>query len=97
MHVLTQHGRPPAARERPSSYLLAGKQSVWIALGSDRYRECRPVITNPIHLAVKPANRIGDTATCLRGAGEMIRDNVLYVVVIDAEGVNRKQHQWDTV
>ena len=25
-----------------------------------------------------PANRIGDTATCLRVDGEMIRDNVLY-------------------
>jgi hypothetical protein len=29
-------------------------------------------------VAVKPVNRIGDTATCLRVAGEMIRDNVLY-------------------
>jgi hypothetical protein len=29
-------------------------------------------------LDVKPDNWIGDTATCLRVAGEMIRDNVLY-------------------
>jgi len=31
-----------------------------------------------VHVDEKPANRIGDTATCLRVAGEMIRDNVLY-------------------
>lgn len=36
------------------------------------------VLTNPVHMDVKPANRIGDTATSLQVAGEMIRDNVLY-------------------
>lgn len=31
-----------------------------------------------LQVAEKPANRKGDTATCLRVAGEMIRDKVLY-------------------
>ena len=45
--------------------------------GGGDFRRSRPVFTNPIHLDVKPPARKRDTATCLRVAGEMIRDNVV--------------------
>jgi hypothetical protein len=38
--------------------------------------------TDVIRVDEKPANRIGDTANCLRVAGEMIRDNVFYRVEV---------------